>query len=80
MEEVDLEFTDDALDEISKQSIKRKTGARGLRTILEKILLNTMYELPSMKDVSKIIIEQKTVKEAMPPTVVYKQEQMKKAM
>ena len=53
LEEVDLTFTDDALDAIAKKAIKRKTGARGLRSIVEGILLDTMFDLPSMETSSK---------------------------
>ena len=57
MEEVDLEFKKQALTEISKKAIKRKTGARGLRSIIEKILLETMYELPDEQGVKKVIVD-----------------------
>ena len=58
MEGVELEFKDDALAEIAELSIKRKTGARGLRTILEKVLLNIMYEIPSLGNVEKLLLMQ----------------------
>ena len=63
MEECDLEFRDDALLAIAKKAMKRKTGARGLRTLLEKTLLDTMYELPSSSEISKVVID-KTVIES----------------
>ena len=67
---VELEFTDDALDSISDQAILRATGARGLRAILEEVLLNTMYELPSRKDVTKCVIDGEVVRSKVNPTLV----------
>jgi ATP-dependent Clp protease ATP-binding subunit ClpX len=57
MEEVELEFTDDALHAVAKKAIERKTGARGLRSILEGILLDTMFDLPSMDGVDEVHID-----------------------
>ncbi|HUG86470.1 MAG TPA: ATP-dependent Clp protease ATP-binding subunit ClpX, partial [Euzebya sp.] len=59
---VDLQFSDDALEEIADLAILRGTGARGLRAILEEVLLNTMYEVPSMDDVSQVIITSEVVR------------------
>jgi ATP-dependent Clp protease ATP-binding subunit ClpX len=56
MENVELEVTEDALDAIAELAIARKTGARGLRSVLEQILLNTMYELPSATDIAKVVL------------------------
>jgi ATP-dependent Clp protease ATP-binding subunit ClpX len=67
---VELEFTDDALDSIADQAILRATGARGLRAILEEVLLNTMYELPSRKDVTKCVIDGEVVRSKVNPTLV----------
>ncbi len=67
---VELEFTDDALEEIADLAILRGTGARGLRAILEEVLLNTMYEVPSMTDVSQVIITGEVVREKANPTLV----------
>jgi ATP-dependent Clp protease ATP-binding subunit ClpX len=67
---VDLEFTEDALEEIADLAILRGTGARGLRAILEEVLLNTMYEVPSMDDVSQVIITGEVVREKANPTLV----------
>ena len=61
LENVDLEFKKDALLAITKQAIERKTGARGLRSILENLLLDTMYELPDMADVVKLVIDEHVV-------------------
>lgn len=71
MEQVDLEFRDEALKCIATQAMKRKTGARGLRSILEHALLNTMYDLPSMKNVKKVVIDESTIKESTEPLLIY---------
>jgi len=70
MEGVELEFRDDALRAIAKRAMKRKTGARGLRTILESVLLDTMYELPSRTDVARVVINEAVVRERVNPTLV----------
>ncbi len=57
LEEVDLTFTDEALSEIAKKAIKRKTGARGLRSIVEGLLLDTMFDLPSMEGISEVVVD-----------------------
>jgi ATP-dependent Clp protease ATP-binding subunit ClpX len=77
MEEVELEFREDALRAIAKKAMDRKTGARGLRSIVEAVLLDTMYELPSMENVSKIVVDETTIKGESKPLVIYdsKQEQ-----
>ncbi|GBE22216.1 MAG TPA: ATP-dependent Clp protease ATP-binding subunit ClpX [Actinobacteria bacterium] len=67
---VELEFTDDALVAIADQALKRNTGARGLRAIMEEVLLNTMYDLPSRKDVGRVLIDEKVVAERVNPTLV----------
>jgi ATP-dependent Clp protease ATP-binding subunit ClpX len=67
---VDLEFTPDALQAIADQCILRGTGARGLRAILEEVLLNVMYELPSRQDVTKCVIDQDVVLRGVNPTLV----------
>mgnify|MGYP000960048178 CR=1 FL=1 len=69
-ENVDLEFTDDALEAIADQAILRGTGARGLRAILEEVLLNTMYDLPGRDDVEKCVIDAKVVQDKVNPTLV----------
>ena len=79
MEGVDLQFKDSALKAIAKKSIKRKTGARGLRSILENLLLDLMYELPSMKSVSKIIIDKSVVENETKPLILYSAKKTKKA-
>ena len=70
-EEVELEFKDEAISEIAKKAITKKTGARGLRSILENILLKTMFELPDMENVLKVTIDAATVKGASEPIITY---------
>jgi ATP-dependent Clp protease ATP-binding subunit ClpX len=67
---VELEFTDDSLGAIADQAILRATGARGLRAIMEEVLLNTMYELPSRQDVTKCVIDDEVVRSKVNPTLV----------
>ncbi|MFZ4699094.1 MAG: ATP-dependent Clp protease ATP-binding subunit ClpX, partial [Candidatus Methylumidiphilus sp.] len=75
MEGCDLEIREDALKTISKRAMERKTGARGLRTILEHVLLDTMYELPSTDHISKVVIDDKVVKGEAQPYLIYKSEE-----
>ena len=70
-EEVELEFQDDAILEIAKKAISKKTGARGLRSILENILLKTMFELPDMENVIKVTVDKATVRGSSEPIVTY---------
>jgi ATP-dependent Clp protease ATP-binding subunit ClpX len=69
-EDVELEFTRDALEAIADQALLRATGARGLRAILEEVLLDTMYELPGRRDVGRVVIDGDTVREKVVPTLV----------
>ncbi len=71
---VELEFTEDALNAIAIKALHRKTGARGLRSIVENILLDTMYDLPSMKNIKKVIVEQETVEKAQAPALIYRED------
>lgn len=71
MEEVELEFRDEALKLIAKKALERKIGARGLRAILENILLDTMYELPSLEGVKKVVIDETVVNNSENPILVY---------
>jgi len=71
MEGAELEFRDEALKAVAHRAMQRKTGARGLRTILETVLLDTMYELPSMRNVSKVVIDETVIEGQMKPYVVY---------
>ncbi len=67
---VELVFTDDALEAIADQALKRNTGARGLRAIMEEVLLNTMYELPSRTDIAQVVIDAEVVAQRVNPTLV----------
>ena len=71
MEGVELEFRDGAIDEIAKKALQRKTGARGLRSIMEHALLDIMFELPSLKDVSKVVVDEEVVKGKSKPLLIY---------
>ena len=71
---VELEFTEDALNAIAIKALQRKTGARGLRSIVENILLDTMYDLPSMKNIKKVIIEQETIEKSQAPALIYRED------
>ncbi|USH03307.1 ATP-dependent protease ATP-binding subunit ClpX [Grimontia kaedaensis] len=68
---VELEFRDDALTAIAKKAMDRKTGARGLRSIVEAVLLDTMYDLPSSKDVTKVVIDESVIKGESDPLLIY---------
>ncbi len=70
-EEVELEFKDEAISEIAKKAISKKTGARGLRSILENILLKTMFELPDMENVIKVTVDKAAVSGTSEPIVTY---------
>ena len=70
LENTELDFTSDALDSIADQALLRGTGARGLRAILEEVLLNTMYDLPSRDDVARVVIDRDVVLEKVNPTLV----------
>jgi len=71
MEDVDLEFRSDALKAVARKALERKTGARGLRSILEGVLLDTMYEIPSQKDVSKVVIDESVIEGSSQPLLIY---------
>ena len=71
MEGADLEFRDEALSGIAKQALKRKTGARGLRSIIEHALLDLMFELPSMENVTKVVIDEKVINDEGKPLLIY---------
>jgi ATP-dependent Clp protease ATP-binding subunit ClpX len=70
MDGVELEFTDDALEAVADQAILRGTGARGLRAIMEEVLLPVMYDIPSRDDVAKVVIKEQNVRENVNPTIV----------
>ena len=71
---VELEFTPEALTAVAEQAIKRGTGARGLRAIMEEVLLTVMFDTPSRKDIARVIITAESVSEAAPPTLVLRAE------
>ena len=70
-EGVKLNFKNDAVKEIAKKAVNKKTGARGLRSILESLLLSTMYELPSQDNIEEVIIEQSAVIGKTKPIIVH---------
>jgi ATP-dependent Clp protease ATP-binding subunit ClpX len=72
MEGAELEFRPEALQAIAKKALKRKTGARGLRTILEQVLLDTMYELPSLEHVSKVVVDDAVIEGQAEPYLIYR--------
>jgi ATP-dependent Clp protease ATP-binding subunit ClpX len=74
-ENTELEFKDEALIEIAKKAISKKTGARGLRSILENILLKTMFELPELENVLKVTVDKPAVKGTSDPIVTYGKKQ-----
>ena len=71
LEDAKLTFTDDALRAIADRAIKRKTGARGLRSILEDILLNTMFDLPSLENVTEVVVNEESARGDGEPLIVY---------
>ncbi len=79
MENVDLSFTDDALIAVAKKAITRKTGARGLRSILEGILLETMFELPTFEGVEEVVVNAEVIEGKAQPLLIYSESRSKKA-
>jgi ATP-dependent Clp protease ATP-binding subunit ClpX len=73
MEGVDLEVRPSALKAIAKRALLRKTGARGLRSILELALIDTMFELPTTANVDKVVVDESTIDESKPPLLVYRE-------
>ena len=71
MESVELEIRVPAMTAIAKRALERKTGARGLRSILESVLLDTMYELPGMENVSKVVIDENMISSDAKPILIY---------
>lgn len=71
MEDVELSFSDDALDAIAEKAIERNTGARGLRSILEELLLDSMFEVPDEKGLDKVVVERDTVTEKKKPVFIF---------
>ena len=73
MEGVELEIRPAALKAVAKKALARKTGARGLRSILEQALINTMFDLPDLKNVEKVVVEESTIDEQKPPLMVFRE-------
>ncbi|MDD3610077.1 MAG: ATP-dependent Clp protease ATP-binding subunit ClpX [Halothiobacillaceae bacterium] len=76
MEHVELEFREDALREVARKAMQRKTGARGLRTILEHVLLDTMYDLPSVKNLKKVVVDAAVIRAEAQPYLVVENEEL----
>ncbi len=72
LEGAELEFRNEALGAVARKALKRRTGARGLRTILEQVLLDTMYELPSLEHVSKVVIDEAVINGQAEPYLIYR--------
>jgi ATP-dependent Clp protease ATP-binding subunit ClpX len=77
MEGAELEVRPSALKAIAKKAMKRKTGARGLRSILEAALIDTMFDLPDVSNVAKVVVDESTIDEGKPPLLVYREEAKK---
>jgi ATP-dependent Clp protease ATP-binding subunit ClpX len=71
MESIELTFAEEALGAIARKAIERKTGARGLRAIMESILLDTMFELPSLEGVEEVVITKQVAEGIAPPLHIY---------
>lgn len=80
MEDVELEFREEALHLIAKKALARKIGARGLRSILENILLDTMYELPSLEGISKVVVDENVISNMGKPILIYEQDNVKQSV
>ena len=79
MEGTDVEFREDALGSVARKAMQRKTGARGLRSILEHVLLDTMYDLPSMSDVAKVVVDESAIEGDSAPLLIYEGEKQRVA-
>jgi len=79
MENCELEVREDALHAIARKAMARKTGARGLRTVLENVLLNSMYELPSLKEVTKVVVDEAVIEGDAEPYLIYENTQATRA-
>ncbi|MAJ81799.1 MAG: ATP-dependent Clp protease ATP-binding subunit ClpX [Legionellales bacterium] len=78
LDNVEVEFTDEAVSEIARKAIRRKLGARGLRSLTEKILMETMYQIPSMNNVSRVVIDENVVSQESDPILVLSTDRKKK--
>lgn len=79
MEDVELEFRPDALKAVAKRALARKTGARGLRSILEEVLLDVMFDIPSTENVTKVIIDESVIEGESSPMLMYSSDELPKA-
>lgn len=75
MEGVELDFHEDALRSVARKAMQRKTGARGLRTILENVLLDTMYDLPSLRNVQKVVVDENVIEGNAKPYIVHRSDE-----
>ncbi|MBO7410955.1 MAG: hypothetical protein J6T92_03440, partial [Ottowia sp.] len=73
MEDVQLDITPAALHAIARKARERKTGARGLRSILEQALIDTMFDLPTSKNVARVVVDESCIDAAQPPLLVYRE-------
>jgi len=80
MEDVTLDFRSDALVAVARKAMERKSGARGLRSILESVLLDTMYEVPSLENVAKVVIDEAVINGESEPLMIYENSDQKKAL
>lgn len=80
MEGVEIDFRDDALDAVAYKAMERKTGARGLRSIMESVLLDTMFRLPSEENVAKVVVDASVIRGESAPLLVYEKQEKQKAM
>ena len=79
MEGVELDIREEALHEIAKAAMERKTGARGLRSIIEKILMETMYKIPSESNLQKVVVDASVIEGDSEPLLVYEKVKEKKS-
>jgi ATP-dependent Clp protease ATP-binding subunit ClpX len=75
---VELEFTTDAIQGIADKAMERGTGARGLRAIIEEVLLNVMYDVPSREDIGKVVVTGEVVSDNVNPTLIPREDEPKK--
>ena len=80
MEDVELDFRDDALKAVARKAMDRKTGARGLRSILEDVLLEVMYKIPSEAEVVKVIVDENVIAGSSEPMLIYENQDKQKIL
>jgi ATP-dependent Clp protease ATP-binding subunit ClpX len=79
MESVELDFRESALKAVARKAMERNTGARGLRSIIENVLLDTMYRVPSEKGVSKVVIDESVINGESEPLLIYETQETPKS-